>query len=116
MKFKNYSKYAKTENKTVASHEEMIAKNEEIVQAVADEIVEEIVNPKVEEIVNGYVSGCKRLNVRSKASKDSLILCVINENAEVLVHRTETESSEFYKVRTSSGVEGYCMKKFITIE
>lgn len=118
MKFKNYSKYSNqnNQNNNNFNHKEMVEKNEETVQAVADEIVEEIVNPKVEEIVNGFVSGCKRLNVRGEANKDAVVLCIINENAEVLVHRTETESSDFYRVRTASGIEGYCMKKFITIK
>lgn len=114
MSFKNYSKFSGQQKKF--NHEQMVAKNEETVQAVADEILEEIVNPVAEEIVNGFVSGCKRLNVRGAANKDAVVLCVINENAEVLVHRTETESSDFYKVRTASGIEGYCMKKYITIK
>lgn len=114
MSFKNYSKYSGQSKKS--KHEEMVAKNEETVQAVADEIIEEIVNPKVEEIVDGFVSGCTKLNVRSEANKDSKILCVINEKAEVLVHVVENDSGDFYKVRTSSGIEGYCMKKYITIK
>lgn len=115
MKFKNYSKFS-GQNNNKNNNETMVAKNEETVQAVADGIIEEIVNPVAEEIVNGFVSGCKKLNVRAKASKDSDVLCVINEKAEVLVHRTETEATDFYKVRTASGIEGYCMKKFITIK
>lgn len=115
MNFKNYSKYSNQNNKNF-NHQAMVEKNEETVQAIADEIIEEIVNPVEEEIVNGFVSGCKRLNVRSKGSLDADVLCVINQNAEVLVHRTETDSSDFYKVSTASGIEGYCMKKFITIK
>lgn len=115
MNFKNYSKYSNQNNRKF-NHQAMVEKNEETVQAIADEIIDEIVNPVEEEIVNGFVSGCKRLNVRGKASIDAAILCVINKNAEVLVHRTETESSDFYKVRTASGIEGYCMKKFISIK
>lgn len=114
MGFKNYSKFSGNNKKF--NHEAMVAKNEETVQNVADGIIEEIVNPVEEKIVNGFVSGCKKLNVRAEANKDSSVLCIIDEKAELLVHVVEGDTSDFYKVHTASGIDGFCMKKFITIK
>lgn len=111
MSFKNYSKFSGQNKKF--NHEEMVVKNEEAVQAVHDEIINEIVTGVTTE--TGVVN-CKRLNVREKASVSAKILCVINENEEVTIHHTETESAEFYRVSTSSGIEGFCMRKFITVK
>lgn len=111
MNFKNYSKFSVQNNKNF-NHEEMVAKNEETVQEVHDEIIKEIVTPVTTK--TGVVN-CEKLNVREKASIKSGVLCVINKNEEITIHRTENESEDFYRVSTSSGIEGYCMKKFISI-
>lgn len=84
---------------------------------------EEVENLKEEEVatvqddanLTGIVAGCEKLYVRKKANKDSEPLCVINKGAEVVIDTTKT-SKDFYKVCTSAGVEGYCMKKFISIK
>ena len=84
--------------------------------------VEENKEPVVEEIrqeqvlVDGIVSGCELLNIRSKGSKDADVLCTLGVNTMVKVDLTaDSEAEEFYKIITPNGVEGYCMKKFITI-
>lgn len=74
-----------------------------------EELIEEV------ETVTGVVSGCERLNLRKEASKDSDILSVLNKGTELVVS-SEESTDEFYKVVTEAGVEGYCMKKFITIK
>lgn len=112
MSFKNYSKFSGQNKKF--NHEKMVAKSEETVQAIHDEIIEEIVTEGTTTVVG--VVNCKKLNVRKQASVKADILTVIDENEEVTIHRTETESEEFYRVSTSSGVEGFCMKKFITVK
>lgn len=84
-------------------------------------VVESVVENKEETVmtvqyVDGVVSGCDKLNVRSESNKESNVLCVIAKDSVVKVDLTEDDSAnEFYKVVTPSGVEGYCMKKFITI-
>lgn len=94
-------------------------------QISVDEVLttEEVVELKDEEIaevntdgsLTGIVSGCVKLNLRKEASKDSDVLLVLNEDTELVVDPAES-TEDFYKVCTSSGVEGYCMKKFITIK
>lgn len=55
----------------------------------------------------------KRLNIREKPDIGSSILCVAEANSELMIE--EDVSKEWFKVCTASGVEGYCMKKFIDI-
>lgn len=58
---------------------------------------------------------CKLLNVRKEPNRSKNVLCIIDENNEVTIDLTASTNEEFYKVTTASGVEGYCMKKFIKI-
>ena len=135
----NYTKFSKNSNNNeeiIPEMEELIPAeqigdndphvvNEELEQAVinaggevmrAAEPVEEV-EELIEEVetVTGVVSGCERLNLRKEASKDSDILSVLNKGTELVVS-SEESTDEFYKVVTEAGVEGYCMKKFITIK
>lgn len=79
------------------------------VEAPVEETVVEV------ETVVGVVSGCEKLNLREEASKDSKVLSILNKGTELVVS-TEESTEDFYKVITATGVEGYCMKKFITIK
>ena len=81
----------------------------------AQEIVEESQN--VEEAVQtvGFVDNCECLRVRKESNVDSEELCIINKLSEVVID-LDNSTDYFYKVTTSEGVEGYCMKKFITIK
>lgn len=72
--------------------------------------IEETVQPTV-----GFVDGCKCLRVREESNVDSKELCIINKLSEVVID-LDNSTDYFYKVKTSEGVEGYCMKKFITIK
>ena len=81
----------------------------------AQEIVEE--SQEVEETVStvGFVDNCECLRVRKESNVDSEELCIINKLSEVVID-LDNSTDYFYKVTTSEGVEGYCMKKFITIK
>lgn len=79
-------------------------------KAEESEVTEE---PKTELKGVGMVSGCKKLNVRVKASIDADIVTVISAGTEVVIEDTE---DDFYKVCTGDGKIGYCMKKFIVIK
>ena len=126
---KNYSKFSqKKENinleeifpETEAA--EADAEQEPIMDPVveaeaeqAQEIVEE--SQEVEEAVPtvGFVDKCECLRVRKESNVDSEELCIINKLSEVVID-LDNSTDYFYKVTTSEGVEGYCMKKFITIK
>ncbi len=66
-------------------------------------------------VVVGFVSGWGKLNVREKPSVKSKVVCVIDVETEVIIDEQES-TGEFYKVCTATGVEGFCMKKFIAVE
>ena len=126
---KNYSKFSqKKENVNLeeifpeTEAVEADAEQEPIMDPVveeeaeqAQEIVEE--SQKVEESVPtvGFVDNCECLRVRKESNVDSEELCIINKLSEVVID-LDNSTDYFYKVTTSEGVEGYCMKKFITIK
>lgn len=127
---KNYSKFSqKKENANLEEifpeTEVLEANNEQepiadsVIEAEAEqaqEIVEE--SQDVEETVKetvGFVDGCECLRVRKESNVDSEELCIINKLSEVVID-LDNSTDYFYKVKTSEGVEGYCMKKFITIK
>lgn len=126
---KNYSKFSqKKENINLeeifpeteaveadAEQEPIMDPVVEVEAEQAQEIVEE--SQEVEEAVPtvGFVDNCECLRVRKESNVDSEELCIINKLSEVVID-LDNSTDYFYKVTTSEGVEGYCMKKFITIK
>ena len=126
---KNYSKFSQKkesvnleeifpETEAVEADAEQEPIMDPVVEAEAEqaqEIVEE--SQKVEEAVQtvGFVDNCECLRVRKESNVDSEELCIINKLSEVVID-LDNSTDYFYKVTTSEGVEGYCMKKFITIK
>lgn len=126
---KNYSKFSqKKENVNLeeifpeTEAVEVDTEQEPIMDPVVEEeaeqtqeIVEE--SQKVEEAVQtvGFVDNCECLRVRKESNVDSEELCIINKLSEVVID-LDNSTDYFYKVKTSEGVEGYCMKKFITVK
>ena len=84
-----------------------------VVEAVKEE-PKPVVKPEPPKPVTGTVTGCMRLNVRESASINANVLAVINEGSEVVINRIKS-TVDFYAVCTAAGIEGYCMKKFITV-
>ena len=126
---KNYSKFSQKkenvnleeifpETEAVEADAEQELIMDPVVEAEAEqaqEIVEE--SQEVEEAVPtvGFVDNCECLRVRKESNVDSEELCIINKLSEVVID-LDNSTDYFYKVATSEGVEGYCMKKFITIK
>lgn len=126
---KNYSKFSQKkenvnleeifpETEAVEADAEQELIMDPVVEAEAEqaqEIVEE--SQEVEEAVPtvGFVDNCECLRVRKESNVDSEELCIINKLSEVVIDLGNS-TDYFYKVTTSEGVEGYCMKKFITIK
>lgn len=82
------------------------------VEGLAEEPV--VVEAPVKEPKTGVVEGCAKLNVRKAPNASAEVLCVISGGAKVVIDEEES-SDDFYKICTVSGVEGYCMKKFVTV-
>lgn len=57
---------------------------------------------------------CNGLNVRAKASTESEVLAVIHQDDEVVIDG-EASTDEWYAVCTAAGVNGFCMKQYITV-
>ncbi len=72
-------------------------------------------NDEIEGIKIGLVSNCKKLNVREKPTVEAPVVCEIDCQTELMIDEKES-TEEFYKVCTVTGIEGFCMKKFIAIQ
>lgn len=60
------------------------------------------------------VSGCRELRVRKEPQLGSDVLTKVPYSGELLVD-LESSVNEYYKVYTATGIEGYCMKQYITL-
>lgn len=84
------------------------------------ENVEEVINdtPVVEEKIPVYIGkirDCDKLNVREEPTTEAKVICKLDKLSEVQIDKTNS-TKEFYKVLTSTGVNGFCMKKYMSIK
>lgn len=122
-KNRDYTRYSKgrvetTEAVEAVKIEEAMQSAEPVVEdePVVTEQESKIEEPEVEEAepVIGVVTNCTRLNVREDPHSSSTVLGVITAATELIIIEEES-TEEFYKICTSAGLEGYCMKQYITI-
>lgn len=129
-KKRDYTKYSKTSNESKESVEsteikvqgnpiETATKLELPVEVETETITEpeaKVEETKVEEpkYVTGIVTDCVRLNVREDPNSRATILGTITVDTELIVNKEES-TEDYYKICTSVGLEGYCMKRFVTI-
>lgn len=71
--------------------------------------------PKVREPRTGVVTDCVKLNIRKRPSSDADILTEIPVGTKVQIFDKES-TKDFYHVCTATGIDGFCMKKFIKIK
>lgn len=81
---------------------------EETVKPV-EETVKTVALPKT---VDGMVVGCAKLNVRTEPSLFSDIVCTLDAMSEIEIDVDKSDNDWFY-VCTASGIEGYCMRKYV---
>ena len=87
---------------------------EEAAAEPIDQLIEEA--PKKETKV-GIVANCEKLNLRRSPLKDSDGANIITEllpGVAVVIDEDES-TSDFYKVTTETGLEGFCMKQYIEL-
>lgn len=65
--------------------------------------------------VVGIVKGYVKLNIRKEPNLEADVLTEVLSGS-ILFINDEESTDEFYKVCTASGLEGYCMKKFVSIK
>ena len=118
MSKKDYTKFSNSKpNHKVEEPIEEIQNGVQEVETIEAEPVEEVVEEVVEEQLPdpfGIVVDCAKLNVRKAPSANADIVCVIDASTNLVVD-SKASTDEFYKICTSAGIEGYCMKKFIKI-
>lgn len=98
------------------SESEVVTKPEPEIAIEPTPEPEAIVEAKEPEIVQtrkiGRVFGCAKLNVRKAPKPKADIVCEINCHTEVEIDEDES-TEDFYKIYTTSGIEGFCMKSYI---
>ena len=106
---------------TVNEVEESTNETEETTEEVTEEVTEpEVIVPSIENNVEnneviGKISGFEKLYVRKEASKDSEPVGIVTDKDDILIDITNS-TDDFYKVITSNGLEGYCVKEFVKID
>ena len=65
--------------------------------------------------ITGVVSGCTKLNIRVKPNATADVLCVVNVKTELKIDESKT-NKDWFGVCTSTGIEGYCMRKFVEVK
>lgn len=76
-----------------------------------------VVVPEPEEVapvVTGTVVDCYKLNVRRAPSTNATIVCEITRGSVVVIDEKKSKG-EWYSICTEAGVDGFCMKKYISI-
>lgn len=110
----NYNKDFQKENTT--PEVETAVENEEVVLDHDVIIESEVKGVELQvEPITGVVTDCVKLNIRKEPVFGSEVLCTVNALSELLIN-PEDSTDKFYKVCTSTGVEGYCMKKYVIIK
>lgn len=116
----NYNKMSKPSASKGEKTESVNETPREIDPKVQDNA--ETLTPKKEETPKprlAYVDNCERLNVRTKPSKNSDVLGIIEKGMTVEIN-DQFSTTSFYSVTAllANGVKltGYCMKEYITIE
>ena len=92
-----------------------VNETEEIDEVEEVEETEEIDEVEEEDTtVVGTVTDCQKLNIRAKADIKAEVVCQVSEKAVLLID-TDESTDEWYKVYTEAGMEGFCMKKYVTV-
>lgn len=80
---------------------------------VNENVTQEPVEKEVPKV--GVVDNCSRLNVRVAPRMTADVRLIINKGDEVTLCEKQPKG-EWFRVRTQDNTEGFCMKKYITIQ
>ena len=76
---------------------------------LVQETVETVALPKT---VDGVVVDCVKLNIRTEPDIHAHVACVLDVMSELKIDVSKS-NNEWFKVSTATGIEGYCMRKFV---
>ena len=91
--------------------------HEDPVLADSTEIAEDIRVKENEEVVKdiiGVVTDCLKLNIRKEPNKDSDVVVIVACLDELKID-PDASTDDWYAVCTVTGIEGFCMKKFVAV-
>lgn len=123
----NYSQYSNTNKKTEKPKLVPADLAEDIVADIVDEPVatpSETVVPEVKMVtetvetvtlpktVTGEVANCYKLNIRVAPVANARIEVIVDAGTKLTINVNES-TDDWFKITTESGVNGYCMKKFV---
>ena len=80
---------------------------------VNENVTQEPVEKEVPKV--GVVDNCSRLNVRVAPRITADVRLIISKGDEVTLCEKQPKG-EWFRVRTQDNTEGFCMKKYITIQ
>ena len=105
---------------TAEQVEETLNEVEESTNKTEETTEPEVIVPSIENNVEnneviGKISGFKKLYVRREASKDSEPVGIVTDKDDLSIDVAHS-TDDFYKVITSNGLEGYCVKEFVKID
>ena len=117
----NIEEVTEVTEETVNEVEESTNETEETTEKVTEEVTDqEVIVPSIDNNVEnneviGKISGFEKLYVRKEASKDSEPVGIVTNKDDLSID-VASSTDEFYKVITSNGLEGYCVKEFVKID
>lgn len=80
---------------------------------VNENVTQEPVEKEVPKV--GVVDNCVRLNIRVAPRITADVRLIIEKGDEVILCEKQPKG-EWFRVRTQNNTEGFCMKKYITIQ
>lgn len=100
----------------VVEEEEVVEEVEETteVDEPVEEVEETVEQDEAPAVPIGIVADCIKLRVRKEPNASAEVVEVLECGSRVEID-VDATTMDFYKVVTASGVEGYCMKKFIAV-
>lgn len=86
-----------------------------LVTAVDEAVKAEPAEVEIPATMSGRVINCGKLNIRKRPTVKSAVVSTVVVGSKVTVD-SKTLTDEWLGVVTESGVEGFCMSKYVTIE
>ena len=106
--------YNRMYNETIADHVDSRDLNpiEPVDEPAMEPEVEHVEETKAPTYVAGKVVECTSLNVREHPMRTADVLTILMAGDEIQVNVDE-HLDEWYHVYTASGLDGFCMKRYI---
>ena len=93
--------------------EPQVQVNENVAQEPVENVTQEPVEKEAPKV--GVVDNCVRLNIRVAPRITADVRLIIEKGDEVTLCEKQPKG-EWFRVRTQDNTEGFCMKKYITIQ